>query len=125
MLPGTVCTAAAAAVFTFTSNVLASSICLIAAIPALLSGCVLLATTRVSLDHRRTVISSGLLSRSSIEICHADLATFDCYQSLLGRLLGYGVVGLTTRGGERYLTPPITDIRAFAAQLSSYRSETL
>lgn len=123
MLPGAFGVAAAVAVYASTANTLAGSICLLAAAPALIRGGIQLATSRISLDSQRTVISSGLISRSSVEIRHEEVVTLDCFQSVLGRLLGYGVIGITTRGMDRYLTPPIADHRAFAAQLSNCRSQ--
>ncbi|WP_153785432.1 PH domain-containing protein [Pseudomonas sp. EMN2] len=123
MLPGAFCIVVAIAVYASTANTLAGSICLLAGTPALIRGGIQLATARISLDSQRIVISSGLFSRSSVEIRHEEVATFDCYQSVLGRLLGYGVIGITTRGSNRYLTPPIADHRALAAHLNNCRSQ--
>lgn len=65
-------------------------------------------TTELAITDRRVVAKTGLIARDTNEINRAKIEGVDVQQSVLGRLLDYGTIGVRGTGGA---IAPITRIR--------------
>ena len=56
--------------------------------------------TELKVTNRRTVLTKGIVSRSTSEVDHDDLRNVKCDQSLLERTFGYGDIALSSSGQD-------------------------
>ena len=57
-------------------------------------------STELLVTDRRTVLTRGILSKSTSEVAHSDLRSIKCNQSLLERTFGYGDIALSSSGQD-------------------------
>ncbi|ABM04297.1 membrane-flanked domain protein [Psychromonas ingrahamii 37] len=67
------------------------------------------ATTELAITSKRVIAKTGLISRSTIELNHSKVESFNIDQSIFGRLFGYGTLVINGTGGGK---TPISNIDA-------------
>jgi ribosomal protein S27E len=57
-------------------------------------------TVKLEITNKRTVVRKGLLSKSTSEVLHDHVRNIQMDQSLLGRILGVGSIGISSSGQD-------------------------
>ena len=57
-------------------------------------------TTELAVTDRRVIYKEGLIARRTLEMNRSRVESVDVYQTILGRILGYGTVTLRGTGGS-------------------------
>jgi uncharacterized membrane protein YdbT with pleckstrin-like domain len=70
-------------------------------------------TDEFAITNKRVIIKTGLISRKTFEMNHSKIESVNVDQSILGRILGYGTIGIVGSGGTREVFPNIKDPLAF------------
>jgi uncharacterized membrane protein YdbT with pleckstrin-like domain len=63
-------------------------------------------TTEIAVTDRRVIYKEGFITRHTVEIHMDKVASVDVDQSILGRLLGYGMVHVVGTGGAPHAADP-------------------
>lgn len=66
-------------------------------------------TTELVITSKRVIAKTGLISRSTIELNHSKVESFNIDQSIFGRLFGFGTLVVNGTGGGK---TPISNIDA-------------
>ena len=53
------------------------------------------------ITNKRLIIKTGIISRRTLELNLSKIESVNVYQSVLGRMLGYGTLGVTGTGGTK------------------------
>lgn len=114
LLPALLVSALVLSIFAvgFVSVVLAAA-CLLGPAVALVAYC----TTTIRLFRNRLEFETGLIRRLNHDLPVARIESVGLEQSLLGRMLGYGVLTITAVGGSTSRTAPIYDPYEFRARI--------
>ncbi|MDR2012675.1 MAG: PH domain-containing protein [Rhodanobacter sp.] len=75
-------------------------------------------STELAVTNKRVIAKFGLIRRSTVELLHSKVESFNVEQSILGRTLNYGTVIVHGTGGGR------TPIRGIAEPLE-FRKQAL
>jgi uncharacterized membrane protein YdbT with pleckstrin-like domain len=70
-------------------------------------------TDEFAITNKRVIIKTGLISRKTFEMNHSKIESVNVDQSILGRILGYGTIGIVGSGGTREVFPNIKNPLAF------------
>jgi uncharacterized membrane protein YdbT with pleckstrin-like domain len=69
-------------------------------------------TTELAVTDRRVIYKAGLIARRTLEMNRSRVESVDVYQTILGRILGYGTITLRGTGGSlepmRTIDDPLT-----------------
>ena len=69
-------------------------------------------TTELAVTDRRVIYKEGLIARRTLEMNRSRVESVDVYQTILGRILGYGTITLRGTGGSlepmRTIDDPLT-----------------
>jgi uncharacterized membrane protein YdbT with pleckstrin-like domain len=76
-------------------------------------------TTEFAVTNRRVIYKDGLIRRRTVEMNIAAVESVDVYQSLLGRILGYGEVRVHGTGGSWEPYPRISDPLTFRSHITA------
>lgn len=101
-LMGLVLWATGRTLFGTTSVVMAVCSLVLLAVPlaAILTRWVQAKATTLTVTTQRTVLTKGIISRSTNEVQHDDIRNLRCDQNILERLFNYGDIGLSTSGQD-------------------------
>ena len=80
----------------------------------LLKAWIVRATTRLAVDDRQVLFGRGAIARVVTQVEIGEIVAVNVYQSVLGRILGYGKVDIETRGEDRLVMDTVGDPRGFA-----------
>jgi PH (Pleckstrin Homology) domain-containing protein len=80
----------------------------------LLKAWVVRATTCLAVDDRQILFRRGIIARDITQVEIGEIVGVNVYESVLGRLLGYGRVDIETRGEDRLVMDAVGDARGFA-----------
>ena len=61
-----------------------------------------------AITNRRVIIKTGLISRKTFEMNLSKIESVNVDQSILGRILGYGTIGIVGTGGTREIFSKIS-----------------
>lgn len=64
-------------------------------------------TDEFAITNKRIIIKTGLISRKTFEMNHSKIESVNVDQSILGRILGYGSIGIVGSGGTKEVFPNI------------------
>ena len=70
-------------------------------------------TDEFAITNKRVIIKTGLISRKTFEMNHTKIESINVDQSILGRILGYGTIGIVGSGGTKEVFPNIQNPIAF------------
>ncbi|MDD2986491.1 PH domain-containing protein [Flavobacterium sp.] len=70
-------------------------------------------TDEFAITNKRVIIKTGLISRKTFEMNHSKIESVNVDQSIMGRILGYGTIGIVGSGGTREVFPNIKNPLAF------------
>lgn len=70
-------------------------------------GLVTVYTTELAVTNKRVIAKFGFIRRSTIEVLHQKIEGLSVYQSIFGRLLGFGTVVVNGTGSGRTPVPHI------------------
>ncbi len=87
-------------------NILGPLFILIAFI-SLIKAIIIKTTTELAVTSKRVIAKTGLISRSTIELNHSKVESFNIDQSIFGRLFGFGTLVLNGTGGGKTPIPSI------------------
>jgi uncharacterized membrane protein YdbT with pleckstrin-like domain len=76
-------------------------------------------TTELAITDRRVIYKEGLIARRTLEMNRSRVESVDVYQSVLGRLLGYGTITLRGTGGSGEPMPNIDDPLTFRSHITA------
>jgi len=65
--------------------------------------------TELAVTSKRVIAKTGLISRSTTELNHTKVESFNVDQGLMGRLFGFGTVVVNGTGGVHTTIPNIID----------------
>lgn len=80
----------------------------------LLKAWIVRATTRLAVDDRQVRFGRGAIARVVTQVEIGEIVAVNVYQSVPGRILGYGTVDIETRGEDRLVMDTVGDPRGFA-----------
>ena len=80
----------------------------------LLKAWIVRATIRLAVDDRQILFRRGVIARDITQIEIGEIVGVNVYESVLGRLLGYGKVDIETRGEDRLVMDTVSNARGFA-----------
>jgi uncharacterized membrane protein YdbT with pleckstrin-like domain len=80
----------------------------------LLKAWILRATTCLAVDDRQILWRRGIIARDITQIEIGEIVGVNVYESVLGRILGYGTVDIETRGEDRLVMHTVGGARGFA-----------
>ena len=80
----------------------------------LLKAWVLRATTCLAVDDRQVLFRRGTIARNITQVEIGEIVGVNVYQSVPGRILGYGTVDIETRGEDRLVMDAVGNPRGFA-----------
>lgn len=66
-------------------------------------------STELVITSRRVIAKVGLIRRSTIELNHAKVESFNIDQTILGRIFGFGTIVVNGTGGGKTPIPSIDD----------------
>ena len=82
-------------------------------------------TTELAVTSKRVIAKIGLIRRNTVELNHSKVESFSIYQSIMGRILGFGTLIIHGTGGGKTRIPSIDaplDFRRQAMQvIDSYQ----
>ena len=76
-------------------------------------------TTELAVTDRRVIYKERLIARRTLEMNRSRVESVDVYQSILGRLLGYGTIILRGTGGSLEPMPNIDDPLTFRSYITA------
>ena len=76
-------------------------------------------TTELAITDRRVIYKERLIARRTLEMNRNRVESVDVYQSILGRLLGYGTIRLRGTGGSLEPMPNIDDPLTFRSYITA------
>ena len=76
-------------------------------------------TTELAVTDRRVIYKERLIARRTLEMNRSRIESVDVYQSILGRLLGYGTITLRGTGGSGEPMPNIDDPLTFRSYITA------
>ena len=76
-------------------------------------------TTELAITDRRVIYKERLIARRTLEMNRSRVESVDVYQSILGRLLGYGTIRLRGTGGSLEPMPNIDDPLTFRSYITA------
>jgi len=76
-------------------------------------------TTELAVTDRRVIYKERLIARRTLEMNRSRVESVDVYQSVLGRLLGYGTITLRGTGGSGEPMPNIDDPLTFRSYITA------
>ncbi len=76
-------------------------------------------TTELAITDRRVIYKERLIARRTLEMNRSRVESVDVYQSILGRLLGYGTITLRGTGGSGEPMPNIDDPLTFRSYITA------
>jgi uncharacterized membrane protein YdbT with pleckstrin-like domain len=76
-------------------------------------------TTELAVTDRRVIYKERLIARRTLEMNRSRIESVDVYQSILGRLLGYGTITLRGTGGTGEPMPNIDDPLTFRSYITA------
>ena len=76
-------------------------------------------TTELAITDRRVIYKERLIARRTLEMNRSRVESVDVYQSVLGRLLGYGTITLRGTGGSGEPMPNIDDPLTFRSYITA------
>jgi hypothetical protein len=71
-------------------------------------------TTQFSVDHRQIIWRRGVIARAITQVEIGEIVGVNVYESIMGRLFGYGTVDVETRGEDRLVAKMLDGARGFA-----------
>jgi uncharacterized membrane protein YdbT with pleckstrin-like domain len=74
-------------------------------------------TTELAVTDRRVIYKEGLIARRTLEMNRSRVESVDVYQTILGRILGYGTITLRGTGGSLEPMHTIDDPLAFRSHI--------
>lgn len=74
-------------------------------------------TTELAVTDRRVIYKEGLIARRTVEMNRSRVESVDVYQTILGRMLGYGTITLRGTGGSLEPMPNIDDPLTFRSHI--------
>jgi len=77
-------------------------------------------TTELAITDRRVIYKERLIARRTLEMNRSRVESVDVYQSILGRLLGYGTITLRGTGGSGEPMPNIDDPLTFRSYITAH-----
>jgi uncharacterized membrane protein YdbT with pleckstrin-like domain len=77
------------------------------AIITLIRAIIMKVTTELAVTSKRVIVKIGLISRSTVELNHSKVESFNIEQSIFGRIFGFGTLVLNGTGGVRTPIPNI------------------
>lgn len=80
----------------------------------LLKAWIVRGTTCLAVDDRQILWRRGIIARDITQIEISEIVGVNVYESLLGRILGYGTVDIETRGEDRLVMNTVGGARSFA-----------
>jgi len=76
-------------------------------------------TTELAVTDRRVIYKERLIARRTLEMNRSRVESVDVYQSILGRLLGYGTITLRGTGGSGEPMSNIDDPLTFRSYITA------
>jgi uncharacterized membrane protein YdbT with pleckstrin-like domain len=76
-------------------------------------------TTELAITDRRVIYKERLIARRTLEMNRSRVESVDVYQSVLGRLLGYGTITLRGTGGSGEPMPNMDDPLTFRSHITA------
>ena len=76
-------------------------------------------TTELAVTDRRVIYKERLIARRTLEMNRSRVESVDVYQSILGRLLGYGTITLRGTGGSGEPMPNIEHPLNFRSHITA------
>lgn len=74
------------------------------------------ASTELAVTSKRVIAKVGLIRRSTVELNHSKVESFNVDQGILGRIFGYGTVTVNGTGGVRTPIPNVENPLEFRRQ---------
>ena len=74
-------------------------------------------TTELAVTDRRVIYKEGLIARRTLEMNRSRVESVDVYQTILGRIVGYGTITLRGTGGSLEPMHTIDDPLAFRSHI--------
>jgi uncharacterized membrane protein YdbT with pleckstrin-like domain len=74
-------------------------------------------TTELAVTDRRVIYKVGLIARRTLEMNRSRVESVDVYQTILGRILGYGTITLRGTGGSLEPMHTIDDPLTFRSHI--------
>ena len=74
-------------------------------------------TTELAVTDRRVIYKEGLIARRTLEMNRSRVESVDVYQTILGRILGYGTITLRGTGGSLEPMHTIDDPLTFRSHI--------
>lgn len=79
------------------------------AIFSMISAIITKLTTELAVTSKRVIAKSGLIRRSTVELNHSKVESFNVDQSIFGRIFGFGTLVVNGTGGGKTRIPSIDD----------------
>jgi uncharacterized membrane protein YdbT with pleckstrin-like domain len=74
-------------------------------------------TTELAVTDRRVIYKEGLIARRTLEMNRSRVESVDVYQTILGRIMGYGTITLRGTGGSLEPMHTIDDPLTFRSHI--------
>lgn len=84
-------------------------IAIIIALFSLIKAMITKITTELAITSKRVIAKFGLIRRSTVELNHSKVESFNVDQSILGRIFGFGTLVINGTGGGKIPIPSIDD----------------
>lgn len=107
-MPGTILFISSIVLFNIEGNAaFFGSFALIFSIYYLIKAVITRASTELAVTSKRVIAKSGLIRRSTIELNHSKVESFNVEQSILGRIFDFGTIIINGTGGGKTPIPSI------------------
>jgi uncharacterized membrane protein YdbT with pleckstrin-like domain len=116
-VPGAIATIIA--LFLFSSSggaAVFGGILLVIGIFLLLKAFIVKISTELAVTSKRVIAKTGFIRRDSIELNHNKVESFNCDQSIFGRIFGFGTIVVRGTGGGKTPIPSIDEPFEFRRQ---------
>ena len=98
-------------------------ILLVLAITDLIKAFIFKISTELAITSKRVIAKVGLISRSTVELSHRKIESFNVDQSIYGRIFGFGTIVVCGTGGGKTPIPNIDDPLEFRRQAMKVADE--
>lgn len=96
---------------------------MVLAITDLIKAFIFKISTELAITSKRVIAKVGFISRSTVELSHRKIESFNVDQSIYGRIFGFGTIVVCGTGGGKTPIPNIDDPLEFRRQAMKVADE--